>query len=168
MLRAAPQVNEPDKPSARQKANINQGRGTYASAPTATFTSFHLTPKFALVFEKLYLDQRFPAALKCKSQAPKTQELVANKEGLLQLPIFVWDSYSTLPPKGSEAALSLQNEIQQNEYTKQNTYRDNRDKHTNTHNFFPHKKTHTQIRVKGKRGWSHGDSMHRKAGRIEI
>lgn len=151
-----------------KKQTLTRAEKTYASAPTETFMSFHLTPKFALVFEKLYLDQRFPAALKCKSQAPKTQEVVANKEGLLQLPIFVWDSYSTLPPKGSKAALSLQNEIKQNEYIKQNTYRGNRDKHTNTHNFFPHKKTHPQIRVKGKWGWSHGDSMHRKAGSTEI
>lgn len=50
----APQVNEPDKAMAHQKANINQVRETHnASAPTEAFTSCHLTPKFATVFEKL-------------------------------------------------------------------------------------------------------------------
>lgn len=50
----APQVNEPDKAAASQKANINQIRETHnASAPTEAFMSCHLTPKFATVSEKL-------------------------------------------------------------------------------------------------------------------
>lgn len=50
----APQVNEPDRPVARQKANINRVRETHnASAPTEAFMSCHLTPKLATVFEKL-------------------------------------------------------------------------------------------------------------------
>lgn len=65
MFRAVPKVTSQIKYVAHGKANINQGRETSASAPPETFTSFHLTLTLATCFfEKLYLDQRFYAALK--------------------------------------------------------------------------------------------------------
>lgn len=156
MFRAVPKVHQPDKIVAHGNANINQGRETSASAPPETVTSFHLTLKLAISFQETTPRSKISCSFEGTVSGLKNSRAGCKQKGSAAAPNFCMKCtpYASFW-RGSEAALKSQNAVKQNEYM-HDTYTDTQ--------LFPSK-----IRVKGKgEGWSQGDSVHSKAGKIKI